>query len=468
MKFDTLQQGISFYENYARVSGFDTRLYSTKKRKSDGKISLKYFVCNKEGFRETKRRQSNCKKKRPLTRMGCNARITLKLINDQDNYIIFSFHEGHTHPLTTPNSAHHTKHSRNLTLAHKKYIMDNSRANIGATKSYRLMKEHVGGYQNMATSVTDFKNFQRDIRKRIRGKDAQILIENFKRKQEMCSSFFFKYEVDDKQHLKFFWADVIGKKNYASFGDVVSFDTTFSMNEYCMVFAPFTGVDNSKSCVTFAAALLYREDTESFVWLFEAFRDAMSACDPTSIIADQDPAMKIAIERVFDSSKTRHRLCMWHIMKKAPEKVGPTLAQNEDFMSEFCNCVWSKHTEPKEFDEVWDSILEKYDLINNTWLEYMFQIRQDWIPSYYRNMPMSGVMRTTFRSESENNFFGHFTTPHVTLLEIWMRYESAMESQRHKQSKLLSQSKNSKPQRKTPLDLEKHASELYTHTHCIL
>ncbi|KAL2933826.1 Protein FAR1-RELATED SEQUENCE 7 [Bienertia sinuspersici] len=53
MKFDTLQQGINFYENYAKVSGFDTRLYSTKKRKSDGKISLKYYVCNKEGFRET-------------------------------------------------------------------------------------------------------------------------------------------------------------------------------------------------------------------------------------------------------------------------------------------------------------------------------------------------------------------------------------------------------------------------------
>ncbi|KAL2933116.1 Protein FAR1-RELATED SEQUENCE 5, partial [Bienertia sinuspersici] len=150
--FDTLQQGISFYENYARVSGFETRLYSTKKRKSDGKISLKYCVCNKEGFRETPRLQSNSKKKRPITRMGCNARITLKLINDQDNYIIFSFHEGHTHPLTTPNSAHHSKQSRNLTLAHKKYIMDNSRANIGATKSYRLMKEHVGGYHNMAAS----------------------------------------------------------------------------------------------------------------------------------------------------------------------------------------------------------------------------------------------------------------------------------------------------------------------------
>ncbi|KAL2932861.1 Protein FAR1-RELATED SEQUENCE 5 [Bienertia sinuspersici] len=120
MKFDTLQQGITFYENYAKISGFNTRLSSIKKRKSDGKILLKYRVCSKEGFRETPRLHVECKKKRPITRMGFKARLTLKLINDQDNYEIFSFHEGHTHALTTPNSAHHTKQSRNLTLAHKK------------------------------------------------------------------------------------------------------------------------------------------------------------------------------------------------------------------------------------------------------------------------------------------------------------------------------------------------------------
>ncbi|KAL2900303.1 Protein FAR1-RELATED SEQUENCE 5, partial [Bienertia sinuspersici] len=189
--FDTLQQGISFYENYARVSGFETRLYSTKKRKSDGKISLKYCVCNKEGFRETPRLQSNSKKKRPITRMGCNARITLKLINDQDNYIIFSFHEGHTHPLTTPNSAHHSKQSRNLTLAHKKYIMDNSRANIGATKSYRLMKEHVGGYHNMAASIVTLIDHKRNskihtVRHHLENNSAECSCKMYEREGIPC------------------------------------------------------------------------------------------------------------------------------------------------------------------------------------------------------------------------------------------------------------------------------------------
>ncbi|KAL2943006.1 Protein FAR1-RELATED SEQUENCE 7 [Bienertia sinuspersici] len=61
MKFDTLQQGITFYENYARIFGFDTRLSSTKRRKSYGKILVNYCVCNNEGFRETLRLHAECK-----------------------------------------------------------------------------------------------------------------------------------------------------------------------------------------------------------------------------------------------------------------------------------------------------------------------------------------------------------------------------------------------------------------------
>lgn len=45
-----------------------------------------------------------------------------------------------------------------------------------------------------------------------------------------------------------------------------------------------------------------------------------------------------------------------------------------------------------------------------------------------------------------------------------MRYQSAMDAQRYKQSKLMSASKNSLPQRKTPLSLEIDALEVYTHS----
>ncbi|XP_074315805.1 uncharacterized protein LOC141652044 [Silene latifolia] len=76
---------------------------------------------------------------------------------------------------------------------------------------------------------------------------------------------------------------------------------------------------------------------------------------------------------------------------------------------------------------------------------------------------MSGLMRVTSRSESENSFFDRFLTPHLTLVEFWVCYESALEAQRHKQSKLNSDNKHSEIPRKTKSNLEVHASEMYSH-----
>ncbi|XP_074288419.1 protein FAR1-RELATED SEQUENCE 5-like [Silene latifolia] len=66
-------------------------------------------------------------------------------------------------------------------------------------------------------------------------------------------------------------------------------------------------------------------------------------------------------------------------------------------------------------------------------------------------------------SESENSFFDRFLTPHLTLVEFWVCYESALEAQRHKQSKLNSDNKHSEIPRKTKSNLEVHASEIYSH-----
>ncbi|XP_074290230.1 protein FAR1-RELATED SEQUENCE 5-like [Silene latifolia] len=72
-------------------------------------------------------------------------------------------------------------------------------------------------------------------------------------------------------------------------------------------------------------------------------------------------------------------------------------------------------------------------------------------------------MRVTSRSESENSFFVRLLTPHLTLVEFWVCYESALEAQRHKRSKLNSDNKHSEIPRKTKSNLEVHASEMYSH-----
>ncbi|KAL1564053.1 protein FAR1-RELATED SEQUENCE 5-like [Salvia divinorum] len=77
------------------------------------------------------------------------------------------------------------------------------------------------------------------------------------------------YEIGSHGKLtKLFWADVISRRNYHMFGDVVSFDSTYNTNRYCMIFAPFTGKDNHSRTVTFGAGLLSNEDPDEFdmIW----------------------------------------------------------------------------------------------------------------------------------------------------------------------------------------------------------
>ncbi|XP_074306280.1 protein FAR1-RELATED SEQUENCE 5-like [Silene latifolia] len=255
--------------------------------------------------------------------------------------------------------------------------------------------------------------------------------------------------------------DPIAIKNYSLFGDMTSFDTTFNMNTYKMIFAPFTGVDHHKKCVTFGAGLIRKETDEDFVWLFRNFLSAMSNKYPVCIINDQDRGIKAGVKTLF-GDKTQHRYCMWHIMKKLPDKIGTTLYRETNFMKELCSCVWAEDIELPEFEERWCSVISSYGLTDNEWLDTMFDKRASWIPAYFRDLFMGGLMRTTSRSESENSFFRNFMNPNLTLVEFLMRFESAMDAQRWKQSKLIAESKNAFPDLETPHPLEKHASEFYT------
>ncbi|KAK9671969.1 hypothetical protein RND81_12G066800 [Saponaria officinalis] len=93
----------------------------------------------------------------------------------------------------------------------------------------------------------------------------------------------------------------------------------------------------------------------------------------------------------------------------------------------------------------------------------MFDIKEYWIAAYFRDMSMGIIMSTTQRSESENSFFKKFENHYGTLVDFWLRYESAMDQQRHTHKRLEMESNNSVPKIITPLSLESHALTVYTH-----
>jgi len=148
-------------------------------------------------------------------------------------------------------------------------------------------------------------------------------------------------------------------------------------------------------------------------------------------------------------------------MKKLSEKVGCSLNSDTNFNARFKSCVYNSET-PDEFELTWHSIIEDFGLQNNEWLSRMFVIRDMWIPAYFRDLFLGDVLRTTSRSESENHFFSNFTNSHLSLVEFWMRFESAIELQRHGQLQLNNETSSSMPELKTTKEIEKHAAKIYT------
>ncbi|KAH6776406.1 hypothetical protein C2S52_013967 [Perilla frutescens var. hirtella] len=352
------------------------------------------------------------------------------------------------------------KMNSKLKFGHQKFVMDCAKANIGAMGSYKMMKTVAGSYSSIGCSCMQVKNFSRDLKTYIFYVDAQMVIDKLHRKRELCFGFYFEVEVDENDHLKsLFWSDPIARRNFCAFGDVVSLDATYNTNKYNMIFAPFTAKDNHGKCITLATALMTGESIESYTWVFEAFKKCMLH-EPDVLITDQDPAIKVAFKRVFQH--TRHRLCMWHIMFKITEKVPAILKKDPDFMKQFCSLVWSVNVEPDVFEVKWHEIMNTFDMVEESWFISMYNIREMWIPAYFRDLKMGGLFRTMSSSESENNFFRMHVSAHSNLLQFFMYFENALDSQRHDQAKLNNQDLPCRPDFRTMLLFEKHAAMVYT------
>lgn len=139
--------------------------------------------------------------------------------------------------------------------------------------------------------------------------------------QARCSGFYFSMDLDEESRPKnVFWADYRCWQSYKEFGDVVTFDTRYLTNKYDMPFALFVCVNHHGQSTLLGCGLLSNEDTGTFVWLFKTWLQCMYGKAPNGILTDQDRVMQNAIEIVFPNIK--HRWCLWHILKKIPEKFG--------------------------------------------------------------------------------------------------------------------------------------------------
>ncbi|GKC76730.1 FAR1-related sequence 5-like protein, partial [Tanacetum coccineum] len=467
--YDTLDEALDTYTKYAKMVGFEVKKGGQRLTKS-GAVQHKYLMCNKEGVPkginiDTLDPEYNKQKRNTTTYVtGCKARIRLVLDIVSAKYKLVEFKPKHNHTLIPKKYKQFTKKQRKMNQSEKMFVVKAATNKIGATRAHNLYCSMKGGYEYVHGTTDDFKNHQRDVNQFIGESDAQMLINKMENRKKYVPNFTFQYKVENSELVAMFWADEVAKCNYKEFGDIVSFDATFNSNKYNMKFVPFIGIDNHGKCVTLGSGMLLHEDTQSYTWLLTAFMTAFLK-EPTMIVTDQDGAMKRAIEAVF--KKAKHRLCMWHIMQKIPSKISmesqvihieirislesqmihvesqvirieshvisleshicKEIYNETDFKERFDKIVWNMFIEPLEFEEKWAQLIEDFGLQSHKWLKKMFNLREIWIPAYFIDSLLFGLMRTTSRSESKNSFFKSFTNPGATLVSFMMSYESAME-----------------------------------------
>ncbi|XP_027911571.1 protein FAR1-RELATED SEQUENCE 5-like [Vigna unguiculata] len=263
----------------------------------------------------------------------------------------------------------------------------NDEAGVRINKSFRSLVCEAGRYDNITFIERDVRNYIGKQRRSLcKDGDGQALLRHFSQMRELNNDFFFDIDMDENNRIcNVFWANAKSRATCQDFGDVVSFDTTYLTNKYNMSFAPFVGVNHHGQSILLGCGLVSCEDTSTFVWLFECWRQCMFNVEPDGIVTDQCKAMMNAIKVVF--SNTKHRWCLWHIMKKVLEKL-----------QGYTNYKPIK-TELKKL--VYDSICVN-DLNANEWLSTLYDERHRW----YDN---------ALRQKAEKEFEADFTSANTTV-----------------------------------------------------
>ncbi|XP_076937470.1 protein FAR1-RELATED SEQUENCE 5-like [Bidens hawaiensis] len=348
-------------------------------------------------------------KQKTFTVTDCKAHVGVSFCHETCNFILSEFVEDHNHCLVDTFNRDLTKISRKLSFSTKTFIHQMSLNRVGPTVAHRLLVSIKDGHYNIKGTPIDFKNFYNGMRIFIGDRDSQLVIDRLKDRYECFPEFFFDITVENGKLRSIFWTDEISKLNYKAFGHVLAFDATYQTNRYKMIFAPFTGVDHYQKCVTFGAALI--------------------------------------------SSETR-----------LLQMVSGDVIENTNVRSRIHRLVWNMFITPDTFESRWQYLIEKFGLQENEWLNDMFEIRDRWVPAYFREIPFCCLMKTTSRCESSNATFKVNSTSANTLVHFMLCMESRLEGQRYFQISCEYKTSSVSFKSTTGEEIEKHAFELYTQT----
>ncbi|XP_057808464.1 protein FAR-RED IMPAIRED RESPONSE 1-like [Salvia miltiorrhiza] len=343
MIFESEHDLLDSYKAYAKAKGFGV---ATRSRRGDKYLQ---YTCERGQQSESKKYSK---------RMDCPARINA--INKGDGiWMIGKVFNEHNHELEPEMSEFMPAH-RHLSNELKRQLEAHDRARMRLSKSIRMMEIFAGGPSNLGATVKDCRNYVEERRRlRLGAGDAVSIQKLFKSCQKNDKDFFYLMDVDDDSRLRnVLWIHPRSRAAYEDFHDVVSFDTTYLVNQYKMPFGSIVGVNHHNHSILLGCCLLTDETTDSFKWFFRNWLEAMKGVKPIAILTDQDESIRIALKEIMPESI--HRFCIWHIVKKTSEKfkgVSDITAAKFDF-----NAMLYDSVSISEFESRWEAFKIKHGL----------------------------------------------------------------------------------------------------------
>ncbi|KAL4569221.1 hypothetical protein LXL04_024856 [Taraxacum kok-saghyz] len=404
-----------FYQSYARKNGFSVRKGRFVNKKTGERKRRDFFVTVKEN--QSPKRISQKKRNRGYTKCECKAhmRITLRRINE-----IFP-EEWQVRFLPS---------YRNIKLEDEKRILLLKEGGLSVTQIMRVMELERGlRHGELPFLNKDIHNLFAKNHKLHSQNDARELLEYCKSAKNDNPNFQYAFTLDSENRLEhIFWCHAHCFELYQKYGDAVVFDTTYKVNSYDMPFGIFVGIDNNGRTILLGCALLRNEKLITFEWLFKKFTLLMKK-SPKTILTDQDPWMKQAIEK--EMPYTKHAFCIWHITTKFSSWFTSVLRSDySTWCTEFYDLYKLESVE--EFEQQWPLVIAKYNLEQNKHVTALYQIKTFWVPSYLHGFFFGG-MTTTGRSDSINAFVKKFISSRTCLSELIKQVDLAIEDVGHKQ-----------------------------------
>ncbi|KAK1588113.1 hypothetical protein Q3G72_019946 [Acer saccharum] len=184
MEFDTEDAAKAFYDEYARRMGFSSKASQHTRSKADGATVSREFVCGKEGL---KKRHAD----------SCDAMLRIEL-KGQDIWVVTKFVKEHNHSMVSPSKVHYLRPRRHFAGTTKNmaevyqgvgivpsgvmYVsMDGNRASVETNNRVGRTTPHME-HQLKNTGALNYV-VRSANRKRTLGRDAQNLLDYFKKMQ---------------------------------------------------------------------------------------------------------------------------------------------------------------------------------------------------------------------------------------------------------------------------------------------